>query len=775
MAAKPFLSSLFGRDPAELAEAYRREGKRDKAIEAYLKAGDWKQAGRLAIEMGDLKRAVAIFLEGALGSAAAAAYDGSQASQAGEVLLTSGYGEEALLLLEAGGGFRQAALLALKMKQPGRAAPHFERARDFDQAATYYAQVGRWNDALRMLEAEAERLRQGVRGQSEQTSLDARRAVDLRRAEILIKQGRGSEAVGLLRTWGLTKRAARLLEAAGQPAEAARAYLDSGEPKEALRLVGQAQGLEPALIARIYRETGHPAQAGRLFANRKLPKEAAEAFEAAGEWEQAAQQWTLAGDSLRAGQALTRAGRMHEAARSYEAAGESRQAATVYTRIGEAGAAGAALMKAGEFLAAARSFLAAGEKNAAAQALQRIPPTAPDFRDAVLALAPLLLEQNQAAEVLERLRLLPAAATVSNTTEVERTYWEGRALESLGRAEEAERCYRRVTIFDPSLRDATIRLTTIEKQRAAATHIAAPSPVADSYTPTLSVPAGGARARTAAPVAAEPRVGALFADRYEILAEIGRGGMGQVFKARDRELDDLVAIKTVLRHPGSDPTDEDRLVREIQICRKITHPNVVRVYDIGRVDHGLFFTMELLEGTPLEKLIGNQKQLSLARVKMISAELLAGLGEAHSLGIVHRDLKPGNIMVTPRHLKILDFGIARIEGSDQRLTRTGFAIGSPLYMSPEQIQGLDLDSRSDLYSFGVLLFILLTGREPFTGESAAGIILGHLQAPPPPLTPLRPDLSPSWERLVHYLLRKEPDDRPSSCAVVAEAIAGLPS
>jgi len=226
--------------------------------------------------------------------------------------------------------------------------------------------------------------------------------------------------------------------------------------------------------------------------------------------------------------------------------------------------------------------------------------------------------------------------------------------------------------------------------------------------------------------------------------------------------------------PDDGSHDAERLLREIQICRRITHPNVVRVFDLGRFPGGIFLTMELLEGERLDHRIARQGPLPVALAQHFLGEIAAGLGEAHALGIVHRDLKPSNVFLTPLRLKILDFGIARQLGSDTRLTATGFAVGSPAYMSPEQLQGLPLDGRSDLYSLGVLAFTLFAGREPFGGATAAALAVQHLQQPAPDLRRVRPELPAGWPELVARLLAKRAADRFQSAAEVAEALAALP-
>ena len=184
--------------------------------------------------------------------------------------------------------------------------------------------------------------------------------------------------------------------------------------------------------------------------------------------------------------------------------------------------------------------------------------------------------------------------------------------------------------------------------------------------------------------------------------------------------------------------------------------------------------MEYLEGTSLESLVDAEKPLPLEQVKKILRDVTAGLREAHALGAVHRDLKPSNVMLTGDRLKILDFGIARMDGFDSRLTQTGTAVGSPRYMAPEQLQGETTDGRSDFYSLGVMSFELLTGRAPFESSSLTALVLDHLHTPPPSLASLRPGLPAAWPTLVGKLLAKLPGERYQSAGELAAAIDELP-
>jgi serine/threonine protein kinase/tetratricopeptide (TPR) repeat protein len=271
--------------------------------------------------------------------------------------------------------------------------------------------------------------------------------------------------------------------------------------------------------------------------------------------------------------------------------------------------------------------------------------------------------------------------------------------------------------------------------------------------------------------------GQVLAGRYEILGELGAGGMGRVYRAQDQTLGKEVAIKTVLSPSGGRSEDEDRLFREVQISHKISHPNVVRVHDLGRFPGGIFVTMELLNGVGLDEVIQREREVPLPRAKKILSEIASALAEAHKVRIIHRDLKPANVMlVEDDQVKVLDFGIARQVGaSTGNLTATGEVIGSPLYMAPEQIRGKTLDGSCDLYALGVIAFTMLTGREPFLGESSTEIVLQHLKDPPPDASKLRDGgLPEAWSKLLELLLAKEPQDRVRSALELRERLAELP-
>jgi len=265
--------------------------------------------------------------------------------------------------------------------------------------------------------------------------------------------------------------------------------------------------------------------------------------------------------------------------------------------------------------------------------------------------------------------------------------------------------------------------------------------------------------------------GALVAGRYEILEELGRGGMGEVFRVRDRDLDEVVALKTLKPRADLPEVARTRFLNEIKLARKITHPNVVRVFDLGTWRDITFLTMEYIPGPTLSRWVraGDHEEASLGEKIALLKGIAAGLTEAHRMGVIHRDLKPQNVILTPAGVpKVVDFGIATArEGAD--LTQDGHFVGSPRYVSPEQVQGLALDARSDVYSFGLLAYFVLTGEDAFGGDNPTLILLAQLRETPPALSS-KVRVPPSLDRLLARCLAKDPAQRPGSLREVLRAL-----
>jgi serine/threonine-protein kinase len=265
----------------------------------------------------------------------------------------------------------------------------------------------------------------------------------------------------------------------------------------------------------------------------------------------------------------------------------------------------------------------------------------------------------------------------------------------------------------------------------------------------------------------------VLAGRYQTEQLLGQGGMAAVWRGTDLRLDRPVAIK-VLAGPGlTEPTALERFDREARTTARLTHPNVVAVYDVGTDDGDPYLVMELVEGRSVAAMLADGP-LPWARVAALAAQACDGLGAAHAAGIVHRDVKPGNLLVTSTGvLKVCDFGIARLRHAGQNaLTGTATMIGTAGYMAPEQITGEPVDARTDLYALGCTVYAMLTGNPPFVGEPL-GVVHQHLNQPPAPLRSRRPDVPPALEALVAELLAKDPARRPADAGQVRARLAAL--
>src|SRR4051794_16974765 len=257
----------------------------------------------------------------------------------------------------------------------------------------------------------------------------------------------------------------------------------------------------------------------------------------------------------------------------------------------------------------------------------------------------------------------------------------------------------------------------------------------------------------------------VFNGRYELHRRIARGGMADVFLARDQLLDRPVAVKVLFPEYAADPAFVVRFRREAQSAANLNHPNIVSVYDWGQEQGTYFIVMEYVEGRSLADIIKAEGPLHPQRAAEIASDMAAALGFAHRNGMIHRDVKPGNVLISPTgQVKVADFGIARALGAsaDDNLTQAGSVMGTATYFSPEQAQGLSLDPRSDLYALGVVLYEMVTGGPPFTGDNPVAIAYKHVQEQPTPPRQVNPDVPVALEAIILKLIAKTPGARYAS-------------
>lgn len=261
---------------------------------------------------------------------------------------------------------------------------------------------------------------------------------------------------------------------------------------------------------------------------------------------------------------------------------------------------------------------------------------------------------------------------------------------------------------------------------------------------------------------------------YTVTDKLGQGGMGEVYKARDMHLDRLVALKLLPAEKTANPARRQRFVREAKAASALNHPNIVTVYDIGEADGLYFISMEYVQGQTLAHLIP-RKGMPIADVLRYAVQISDALACAHRAGIVHRDLKPGNVMVTDRGMvKVVDFGLAKlseaelpaelastrtVRAGDTALTEEGQVVGTVAYMSPEQAEGKPVDARSDIFSFGSLLYEMATGVRPFRGDTKLSILFAILQKEPEPVSAVQHDVPADLQQIISRCLKKDVERR----------------
>jgi serine/threonine-protein kinase len=254
-------------------------------------------------------------------------------------------------------------------------------------------------------------------------------------------------------------------------------------------------------------------------------------------------------------------------------------------------------------------------------------------------------------------------------------------------------------------------------------------------------------------------VGEVVADRYELEELVGTGGMSSVYRARDRLLERRVAIKVLHEHYSRDEDYVERFRREARSAAKLSHPNIVTVIDRGEADGRQFIVFEYVDGENLKQLVGSKGRLPVREALELGIQIGRALAFAHTQGLVHRDVKPQNVLLAGGDAKVTDFGIARSLDMQVGLTQTGTVLGTSEYISPEQATGRQVDARTDIYSLGAVLYELLAGQPPYSGDSFVSVAMRHVNDPVPSITHARPDVPLRVDAALRRALAKDPDDR----------------
>ncbi|MBI2373922.1 MAG: protein kinase [Deltaproteobacteria bacterium] len=707
----------------ERAEKLEREKRFDEAARAYIELGAFPDAARMRMALGAWR-------------------------DAGELLLAA-LGEDVHRLGVAG---------ALARKHALSAAICFERAGEAMRAVELFVELGEPGRAVAALEKAG----------------DAIGALSLRaRLEAAKRPGLGPPRPSATPPAAKPADRARNLEAAGRLEEALEAY-------SSLRLHADA--------ARVAKQLGLFDRAAELFLEVGLSLEAAECFEACG-------------DSARALDALLRAGRDDPAYRdaAMRAIAQSSSLNRLDYRLDQflrlfVLTAPKSAEESGSLVALGRLFHRNGFLESAKEVLARIPASDPSSKEAKDLASIVEAELSGSTMVYEKIAKedfafarTPRPADLPPLPSLpplpgDRTILDAqipRLSESPLRGRVAKGAPSKSSPPGPIDNAAP---TYFGSSPPAPTHSVPPPPVVRGSPLTHSAPIPPPRTSLPPPpsVPTAPTgpggfvEGARVAGRYVLEKKIGQGGMALVFRAHDEELGQTIAMKVFVQLIDDNAELLRRFKHELLLSRRLNHPNILRLYDIGQHAGFRYITMELLEGCDLKTLIG--RSVSLTTKVDVLLQACAGFQAVHDAGVVHRDVKPQNIFITTLgELKVMDFGIAKSSIVDGQ-TVAGMVAGTPNYMSPEQISGFSqVTAAADLYSLGVIAFELFTGHLPFKDPEMMRVLVKHMREPPPSPRSLDPNLPESIERLILKLLEKRPEDRYPSCRAVAEDLRSIKS
>ena len=620
--------------------------------------------------------------------------------------------------------------------QYAEAAERRMREGDFEKALALYQNSGNLEKA-----AECARLLK-----------QPRRAADLYRED-----GRTLEAADLYREAEVWRDAAECHEDLGQPREAAELFERAGDLRKAALLLRSIQDTENA--ARLFQRAGDTAEAastlleasgqeakslrraGELFCTGDKPRRAGECFAAAGDWQRAAELFESAGAVTLAAQAYEHANDWDRAAALYEEAEAFPEARTNYERAGDLLRSANIARQMGWLLDAGRSYYKLGSYERAIETLQSIGPGSPEVRDATLLLGRIFLEKGLHHRAKEKLETLqdPAAEPKDQLACLSLL---GEVYERLGEISLALDVLEQVVQIDESFENAAGRLERLQDQA-----------LADTCPPIGS-----------------------YDNRYELQEEIGRGGMGIVYVAQDKELGRLVAVKFLPPELGADSAALHMFRQEARSAAAMNHPNIVLVYDVGILSGRHCILMEYVPGRTARDLMrtrtpeGKRKRpLEPRKVAEIAHETCAALAYAHAHRIIHRDVKPANIIISDGgRVKLTDFGISKLlEAGGEEQTQ---AKGTPQYMAPEQLLGRPLDGRADLYALGISMFEMATGRRPFIGDDLVDQQLHH-ELPDP--RSLNPECPQELVEIIQRACTKRPEERYATAEALREALAAF--
>ena len=523
---------------------------------------------------------------------------------------------------------------------------------------------------------------------------------------------------------------------------AVETYLAGDVPATARALERDGQNeVASVLLARFHEDQGQCEKAADHYEAAGLAHEAASLRESLSQYERAALLYEQSGDDERAAPMSRSAGKLLRAGDAYARADAYDSAVECFAKAGDVARWVEALSKKGEIFEAAKVALDQGDRTRAIQLLTEVGVTHPNYPEAAVRLAEAYQNEGHVDLAIHKLDELIATRSDEDVP-LAALDLQARLLEEAGDFERALEMLAQVRERDATWPGLSTRIEALKKRRSQ--H----------------------RGSSDATTSAAARSGFDQEFRYEILDELGRGGMGIVFKARDRRLGRIVALKRLPDNLRDHPKAVELFLREARAAASLNHANVVTLFDAGQEGGTYYITMELLEGMPLQKILKTRGRLSPASVAKIGGQVATGLAYAHEQGVVHRDIKTANLFFTNKKIvKIMDFGLAKMVEEVRRATTV--IGGTPYYMAPEQSAGESVDHRADIYALGVTFYELLTGSVPFREGDVA---FHHRHTPPPDMHERAEEVPEDLAQLVRHMMAKLPENRCASALEVRERL-----
>jgi len=649
-------------------------------------------------------------------------------------------------------------------------ARQLKEAKDYGKLANLYSEAGHPKEAAKWYRK--------IGNHHKEAMEIAKSGNTLKAAQLFLKEGDYESAAQYFMENARYQDAAAAYEKAGKPVLAASAYGRAGNIAKALqmfvnyfRTTGDAMEIQVQAATECYKTIQDEQIAASLSEaqRRELHPLLAERFERANNHDVAARLFRSGGDLVRAGETYILAGNLEEAAvcmneagkkqeasrivgRFHEGKGNWKEAGTAYAAAGDflrageafskakdAGRAADCFLRAGEYYRAGLAFAHAGRFADAIKVLQRVKEDHPTFEISRGLLGRCFYEMHDYAHCVAALENHLTGKRV-DTALLEYFYMLALAYEQTGRLDDSLQILRKIHTVDLEFRDVSQRISSIS------TRISMKAGPGTVLQPGAQGATGGQMMKS---------VENALEGRYELQKELGRGGMGVVYLARDKQLDRPVALKFLGSLIDDSEEFRERFVREARTAAKISHPNIVSIYDISASEGRAYIAMEYVEGVSLYRYLAKKGALMPREAVNFIVQACSALGAIHKAGITHRDIKPENILIAKGGLiKIMDFGLAKSE--DNRLTRAGVVMGTPSYMSPEQALGKESDARSDIYSIGMVLHECLTGKIVF---ASGNVIQRQVQEMPPPPSAENDKIPKALDDIVMKCIQKKPEER----------------